>query len=264
MPCSQSWAFTLQFRSRCITDDDHARCYVPWYREKRSCTLVWLRIEFIPLQTSEYIQRTTKTYILKKFWKVLEPSAQHQLDIPTLGKFGSLWAPGKRVRAKVGVPILCQEVTIFRCTLSPARTHTARCSSTPQEIMETELLETLSPPNICPQWWKRITKSTQSMKINTFVVASCLRHHRSALVVCTYLTNPLLAVLQVYVFSLELAAIFYQLLEERRLGKNGQPRGTSPSTYDMMNELNILLPPFYNTDPIACITFVSSLVSNHK
>ena len=158
MPCSQSWAFTLQFRSRCITDDDHARCYVPWYREKRSCTLVWLGIEFIPLQTSEYIQWTTKTYILKKFWKVLEPSAQHQLDIPTLGKFGSLWAPGKRVRAKVGVPILCQGVTIFRCTLSPARTHTARCSSTPQEIMETELLETLSPPNICPQWWKRIAK----------------------------------------------------------------------------------------------------------
>jgi len=62
------------------------------------------------------------------------------------------------------------------------------------------------------------------MKINTFVVASCLR---SALVVCTYLTNPLLAVLQVYVFSLELAAIFYRLLEERRLGKWATERNIS-------------------------------------
>jgi len=41
--------------------------------------------------------------------------------------------------------------------------------------------------------------------------------------------------------------------------ENGQPRGTSPSTYGMTNGLNILLPPFYNTDPIACITFVSTL-----
>jgi len=51
------------------------------------------------------------------------------------------------------------------------------------------------------------------------VVASCLQHRLSALVVCTYLTNPLLTVLQVYVFSLEPTAIFYQLSEERRPGK---------------------------------------------
>jgi len=62
-----------------------------WILLSSSCTLVWLGIEFIPLQTSEYIQQICnlnyKSYILKKYsQKVPESSAgsRRRLEIWTV------------------------------------------------------------------------------------------------------------------------------------------------------------------------------------
>jgi len=159
MPCFQSWAFTL-----CSFGQDaspttvmHVVMFLGVVKE-RSRTLVWLGIGFIPLQTSEYIQRTTKTYILKNSRRFLNLQLDHNIGLifQHLENLDHFELRGRRS----GSTSCMSRSHYFQMywTFSPAHTHTARCSSISQGIMETELLETLSPPNICPQWWKRITK----------------------------------------------------------------------------------------------------------
>ena len=82
MPCFQSWAFTP-----CSFGQDasptmvmHVVMFLGVVKE-RSRTLVWLGIEFIPLQTSEYIQRTTKTYILKNSRRFKNLQLDHSIGL---------------------------------------------------------------------------------------------------------------------------------------------------------------------------------------
>jgi len=153
---------TVQFQSRRITDDGHARCYVPWCRKKRSCTLVWLGIEFISF-ANQWVHTTNYQNLYIK--KILEGSWTFSW-ITASAWYSNTWkiwitlSSGEEGQSKSGSTSCMSRSHYFQMywTFSPAHTHTVRCSNISQGIMETELLETLSPPNICPQWWKRITR----------------------------------------------------------------------------------------------------------